>query len=138
LMGIEAGDDRAASRRAGTGRGVVVGELYAALPNVLVEVRHEALEVCFGAVNAYWEDGGPAQFVDKDEENVRFRSWFGDVFRETKAGGDTCACDGGGGFQEVSALHMYFLQWMKFVAAESEFRRGPKPEWQPTQEITNG
>jgi hypothetical protein len=25
--------------------------------------------------------------------------------RETKASGDTGACDGGGGFQEVSAFH---------------------------------
>ena len=136
LMGVEAGDDGAAGRCAGAGRGVVVGELYAALPDVFVQVRHEALEVFFGAVDAYREDGGPAQFVDKDEENVWFRSWFGDGFRETKAGGDTGACDGGGGFQKVSALHMYFLQWMKFVAAESELRRGPKPGWQPTQEIT--
>jgi hypothetical protein len=30
---------------------------------------------------------------------------------------------------------MYFLQWMKFVAAESEFRRGPKADWQPTREM---
>jgi hypothetical protein len=56
--------------------------------------------------------------------------------RETKASGDTGARDGGGGFQEVSAFHRYFLQWMKFVAAESEFRRGPESVWQPTQEIT--
>jgi len=28
--------------------------------------------------------------------------------RETKAIGDTGACDGGGGFQKVSAFHMYF------------------------------
>ncbi|WP_433985182.1 hypothetical protein RBB78_16750 [Tunturiibacter empetritectus] len=93
---------------------MVVGELYAALPDVLVEVRHEALEVFFGAVDANGEDGGPTQLVDKDEDNVRFRSRFGDVLRETKTTGDTGACDGSGGFQEVSALHMYFLQWMKF------------------------
>jgi hypothetical protein len=55
--------------------------------------------------------------------------------RETKASGDAGTCDGGGGFQEVSAFHMYFLQWMKFVTAGSEFGKGPEPAWQPTQEI---
>jgi hypothetical protein len=106
---------------------VVVGELYPALPDVFVEVRHEALEVFLGAVDAYGKDGGPTQLVDKDEDNVRFSSWFSDVLRETKAIGDTGAGDSGGGFQEVSALHMYFLQWMKFVAADSESGKGPEP-----------
>jgi hypothetical protein len=109
---------------------VVVGELYPALPDVFVEVRHEALEVFFSAVDAYGKDSWPTQFVYEDEKDVGLRSWFGDVFRETKASGDTGACDRGGGFQEISALHMYFLQWMKFVGAESEFR--PEAEWQVT------
>jgi hypothetical protein len=108
LMGVEAGDDGAAGRCAGAGRGVVVGELYAALPDVFVEVRHEAPEVFFGAADAEGEDGRPTQLVDKDEDNVRFRSWFGDVLGQTKASGDTGACDGGGGFQEVSAFHCLF------------------------------
>jgi hypothetical protein len=106
-MGVEAGDG-AAGRCPGAGRGVVVGELYAALPDVFVEVRHKALEVFFGAVDAKGEDGGPTELVDEDEDDVRFRSRFGDVLRETKASGDTCACDGGGGFQEVSAFHCLF------------------------------
>jgi hypothetical protein len=33
---------------------------------------------------------------------------------------------------------MYFLQWMKLVAAEREFRRVPKPEWRPRREIAEG
>lgn len=123
LMCVETGDDGSASRCAGAGRSVVVRELHSALPDVFVEVRHEALEVFFGAVDAYGKDGRPAQFVDKDEENIRFRSWFSDVFRETKASGDTGACDCGGGFQEVSAFHMYLLQWMKFVTAEVNLRK---------------
>jgi hypothetical protein len=108
LMGVEAGKDGAASRCARACCGVVVGELYAALPDVLVEVRHEASEIFFGAVDASGEDGWPTQFVDEDEEDVGFRSWLGDVLRETKASGDTGACDGGGGFKEVSAFHFLF------------------------------
>ena len=85
LMCVETGDDGAASRCAGAGRSVVVREFYAALPDVFVEVRHEAPEVFFGAVDADGKDGGPTQLVDEDEEDVRFRSRFGDVFSETKA-----------------------------------------------------
>ena len=88
---------------------MVIRELYPTLPDVLVELRHEALKVFFGAVDADGEDGGPAQLVDKDEDDVWFRSRFGDVLRETEAGGDTGARDCGGGFQEVSAFHIYFL-----------------------------
>jgi hypothetical protein len=108
LVGVEAAQNGAASRCAGAGRGVVVGELYAALPDVFEEVGHKAPEVVFGIVDADGEDGWPSQLVDEDEEDVGLGSWFGDVFRETKASGDTCACDGGGGFQEVSAFHCLF------------------------------
>ena len=112
-MRVEAGDDRAPSRRTRAGCCVVIRELDATLPDVIVEFGHEAPEIFFGAVDADREDGGPTQLIDKDEDNVRFSSWFSDVLRETKAIGDTGAGDSGGGFQEVSALHMYFLQWMK-------------------------
>jgi hypothetical protein len=50
LMGVETGDDGAASRCAGAGCGVTVGEFYAALSDVSLEVGHEALEVSFGAM----------------------------------------------------------------------------------------
>ena len=92
-MGVEAGNNGAASRCAGAGRGVVVGELYAALPDVFEEVRHEAPEVLFGIVDADGKDGWPTQLVDEDEEDVGLGSWFGDVLGETKASGDTGACD---------------------------------------------
>jgi len=108
LMRVEAGDDGAASWRAGAGCGVVVGELYATFPDIFVEVGHEGFEVLFCVVDADGEDGRPTQFVDKDEDDVWFRSWFGDVLRETKASGDACACDSGGGFQEISAFHFLF------------------------------
>jgi hypothetical protein len=49
-MGVETGDDGAASRCAGAGCGVTVGEFYAALSDVSLEVGHEALEVSFGAM----------------------------------------------------------------------------------------
>ena len=51
LMRVEAGDHGAARRCAGAGRRVVIGELYAALPDLLVEVRHEAPEVLFRGVD---------------------------------------------------------------------------------------
>jgi hypothetical protein len=108
LMGVEAGEDGAASGRTRACRGVVVGEFHAAHPDVLVEVRHKASEVFFGAVDADGEDGGPTQFVDEDEEDVRLRSGFCDVLRETKTSGDSGACNGGAGFQEVSAFHCLF------------------------------
>jgi hypothetical protein len=50
LVGVEAGNNGAASRCAGAGRGVVVGEFYAALPDVFEEVGHEPPEVVFGIV----------------------------------------------------------------------------------------
>jgi hypothetical protein len=56
--------------------------------------------------------------------------------RETKSSGDTGACDGSGAFQKISAFHLYFLQWIRFVAAERELKRGPEPVWQLTQVIT--
>jgi hypothetical protein len=122
---------------------VVVGELYAALPDVLVKVGHEALEVFFGAVGPYGKDGGPAQFVDEDEEDVRFRSWFGDALRETKATGDTGACDGGGGFQEVSAFHCLFSNGrnalvvrVNFGEARRRYRTHTGDNWEFAQWLT--
>ena len=126
LMGVEAGDDGAASRCAGAGRGVVVGEFYAALPDVFVEVGHEALEVLFRAVDADGKDGGPTQLVDEDEEDVGLRARFSCVFSETKAACHTSASDSGAGFQEVSALHLCILQWMKMRCCWEGDPRGPR------------
>ena len=75
-MGVKAGDDGAARRCAGAGRGVVVGEFYAAFPDAFVEVGHEALEVLFRAVDADGEDGGPTQFVNEDEDDVGLGTRF--------------------------------------------------------------
>ena len=108
-MRVEAGEDGTASGSASAGSSVVVGKLYATLPDIFVEVGHEGFEVLFCVVDADGEDGRPTQFVDEDEDDVGFRSWFGDVLRETKA-----TCDGGarggdsGFFQEVSAFHCLF------------------------------
>jgi hypothetical protein len=82
-MGVETGDNGAARRCTGAGRSVVVGELYAALPDVFVEVRHEASEVLFGAVDADGKDGGPTQLIDEDEEDIGLRARFGCAFSET-------------------------------------------------------
>ncbi len=109
LMGVEAGEDGAASWRASASSSVIVGEFYTALPDVFVEVGHKAPEVFFGAIDAGGKDAGPTQFIDEDKEDVGFRSWFGDVLRETKATCDSGARGGdSGGFQEVSAFHCLF------------------------------
>ena len=108
LMCVKAGDDGAASRCAGAGRSVVVGEFHAALPDVFVEVGHEALQVLFRAVDPTGKDGGPTELVNEDEEDVGLRARFSCVFSETQAARHTSASDSGGRFQEFSALHCEF------------------------------
>ncbi len=82
-MSVKASDDGAAGRCAGAGRSVVAGEFYAPLPDVFVEVRHEAPEILFRGVDPDGKDGGPTQLVDEDEEDVGLRARFSRVFGET-------------------------------------------------------
>ena len=105
LVGVEAGNNGAASRRARARRGVVVGELYAFFPEVVVQVGHELLEVALYVIGAFGKDGWPSQLIDEDEEDVGLRARFGCVLSEAQAAGYTCAGDGGGGFRGISAFH---------------------------------